>query len=162
MISYDLSCAVGHQFEGWFGSSTDFDNQQLTGLIACPVCNDLRIVKIPMAPSIGRKGNQVSEGTNRPLPEPSTDLATLSNMPSIPVPMIKVIEQLASMQTAFLKNSQWVGNTFAEEARAIHYGESATRNIHGEASSSEAEALVEEGIEIGLLPLPLIPANVKN
>ncbi|PKP89585.1 MAG: DUF1178 domain-containing protein, partial [Alphaproteobacteria bacterium HGW-Alphaproteobacteria-15] len=38
MIVFDLSCADGHRFEGWFGSSTDFEEQCARGLLTCPAC----------------------------------------------------------------------------------------------------------------------------
>jgi hypothetical protein len=53
-----------------------------------------------------------------------------------------------------LANTEDVGPRFAEEARRIHYGESEQRNIRGQASAEEAQALLEEGIEIAMLPLP--------
>jgi hypothetical protein len=162
MISYDLRCASGHGFEGWFASSADYESQHLKGLIACPVCNDEGISKLPMAPSIGRKGNQAACIIALPTSSAQSEPETLSNAGVMPVPMAKMMAQLATMQAELLKNSQWVGDTFVEEARAIHYGESAERTIHGEASAHEAEALAEEGIKIGALPFPVIPTNVKN
>ena len=50
------------------------------------------------------------------------------------------------------ENSDYVGDSFAEEARKIHYGETEERNIHGEATDKEAEELVEEGIEVAKIP----------
>jgi hypothetical protein len=162
MISYDLCCASGHGFEGWFASSSDYDTQQMNGMIACPVCNDARIAKLPMAPSIGRKSNQAARQIALPSPPTTQETETIGHSVTIPAPMAKMIEQLSTIQTDLLKNSTWVGDTFVEEARAIHYGESEERKIHGEASVSDAEALADEGIKIGALPFPVIPPNVKN
>jgi hypothetical protein len=50
------------------------------------------------------------------------------------------------------KNCDYVGPSFAEEARKIHYGETEKRNIYGEASSKEAESLKDEGVEFGRIP----------
>jgi hypothetical protein len=70
------------------------------------------------------------------------------------------------MQAAMLKmvrhvmaNTQDVGTRFAEEARKMHHGEAEQRNIRGQASREETEALLEEGIDI--LPLP-VPAGLKD
>jgi hypothetical protein len=52
--------------------------------------------------------------------------------------------------------SEDVGNSFAEEARRIHYKESPERSIRGQTTLDEAEALRDEGIEV--MPMPLIPA----
>ena len=48
-----------------------------------------------------------------------------------------------------------VGEKFPEEARKIHYGESESRAIYGNASTEEVSELVEEGVEI--VPLPDVP-----
>jgi hypothetical protein len=50
-----------------------------------------------------------------------------------------------------------VGPRFPEEARRIHYGETARRTIRGQASPEETEALREEGIEV--LSLPMLPPD---
>ena len=52
-----------------------------------------------------------------------------------------------------------MGTQFAEEARKIHYGESEERNIRGQATREETEALLDEGIDI--VPLP-VPAGLKE
>jgi hypothetical protein len=69
----------------------------------------------------------------------------------------------AQVQAAFLKGmrelmgrSEDVGNSFAEEARKIHYKESPERSIRGQTTLDEAEALREEGIEV--MAMPMLPA----
>jgi hypothetical protein len=47
-----------------------------------------------------------------------------------------------------------VGTRFAEEARKIHYGEREERNIRGQATREETEALLDEGIDVLPLPVP--------
>ena len=49
MIIYDLSCAEGHRFEGWFASADDFARQAAAELVRCPLCNDAKIVIVPSA-----------------------------------------------------------------------------------------------------------------
>lgn len=51
--------------------------------------------------------------------------------------------------------SDYVGSTFAQEARRMHDGESDARSIWGEATGGEARALVEDGIPV--IPLPFGP-----
>jgi hypothetical protein len=55
--------------------------------------------------------------------------------------------------------SEDVGDRFPEEARKIHYREVEQRAIRGTASSDEARALVEEGVEI--LALPRVPEDAN-
>ena len=75
MKVFDLQCEAGHGFEGWFGSSQDFASQCERGLLACPQCGASDVLKAPMAPNLGRKGNQR---------EAAPALPALSHEPSPP------------------------------------------------------------------------------
>jgi hypothetical protein len=55
-----------------------------------------------------------------------------------------------------LANTDDVGERFADEARKMHYGETEERAIRGRTTADEAQALLDEGIEV--LPLVLPPA----
>ena len=135
MIVFDLKCQdSGDVFEGWFQSGADFEEQVARGLVQCPVCQSRQVVKAPMAPRVPRK------------------------LAGDAVPLAK----LAAIQSAILKDSEWVGDRFADEARAIHGGESRVRAVHGNATAAEAKALVDEGIPVAPLPLPVVPPNQVN
>lgn len=162
MIAFDLMCGSGHRFEGWFGSSQDFDVQKAGGHIACPLCNSANVKKALSVPNVGRKSNQ-ADSHSKQLPvvaEPVT--GEVMNAPTLPPAMVDMMQKLAIAQTEMLKESDWVGRDFAETARAIHYGEEADRLIHGETSADEAVALAEEGISIAPLPFPVVPPTAKN
>lgn len=156
MIAFDLICARQHRFEGWFASSQDYDRQLSAGLVACPACGDAHIEKALSVPNVGRKGNQRSDGTA------SQDVTAVSNSPAMPAAVEEMLGKLAEVQRGLLKDSEWVGRDFAEEARAIHYGESENRLIHGETSTDEAEALAEEGVSVAPLLFPYVPDAAKN
>lgn len=145
MIVYDLSCAAGHRFEGWFGSSADYAGQRERGLVACPQCGSGVVDKAPMAPAVPRKGNRQPEA-KRPF--------TGGTMPPEAAEMLA---KLAEIQAEALKRSTWVGDAFPDRTRAIHYGEREAEAIHGQASAEEALALVEEGIAIAPLLFPVPP-----
>ncbi len=170
VITFDLRCSSAHRFEGWFSSSADYDRQQSDGLISCPICNDSLVTKAPSAPYVGRKGSQsvraarpeVSPSASETPPQAQPETAALSNAPQSPAAISAMIQKLATVQAEVLKDSTWVGRDFAEEARAIHYGETDDRRIHGEASPDEAQALSDEGIAVAALPLPIVPPNAKN
>ncbi len=163
MIAYDLRCGAAHQFEGWFASSSDYDRQNGLGMIACPVCEDTAVTKAPSAPYVGRKSNQAASAViSEPVAERAQDIVSVANAPVISQAVIEIVEKLTALQSEVLKDSVWVGRDFAEEARAIHYGESEGRMIHGEASPDEAQDLIEEGIEVSALPMPYIPPLAKN
>ena len=138
MIRYSLSCQTGHDFEAWFAGSGAFESQQAKGSIACPICGSTSVDKALMAPAVAtsRKKDSVRLAAN--VPDQQETAAVLR----------KLREHLT-------ENADYVGPKFAEEARRIHYNEAEKRGIYGEASSEEARALAEEGIDFH--PLPMLP-----
>jgi hypothetical protein len=142
MIVFDLRCGGAHVFEAWFGSTADYDSQRTRGLIACPLCGDTGIDKAVMAPAVAAKGNR------RTMPAGKTDSgADLGEDSSMAA--------LLALQRAMEARSDYVGNDFASQARAMHEGSTAERSIYGEASPAEVRALAEDGVP--LLPLPFTP-----
>ena len=53
------------------------------------------------------------------------------------------------------KSSDYVGDRFAAEARAMHVGDKEHRPIYGEATKDDAKSLVEDGVPVA--PLPFMP-----
>ena len=159
MIVYDLACHEGHRFEGWFGSSADYEDQRTRGLLCCPTCGASDVTKAPMAPAVPGKGNSRQEV----LP-PDTQPPHARAMANTPMPaeVQKALAALARAQAEALKNSTWVGDKFAEETRKMHYGERDEAPIHGQASLAEAKALIEEGVAVAPLPFPVAPPDKLN
>ena len=56
------------------------------------------------------------------------------------------------MQKYVEENCDYVGDKFADEARAIHYGEAEERGIYGEATVDEATDLIAEDIPVNRIP----------
>ncbi|MEO0441471.1 MAG: DUF1178 family protein [Pseudomonadota bacterium] len=164
MIVFDLVCEPhGHKFEGWFGSSADFDDQKASGLLTCPTCGSLSVSKGLMAPNVGAKGNQRSETSpNEADSAPVSSSGTISNATSVPADQGEILKLAAEVQEKLLEQSEWVGDEFPEKAREIHYGETEEKPVHGIATPDEVEALEEEGIEITPLPLPVAPPESQN
>ncbi len=69
---------------------------------------------------------------------------------------------LASLQAELLRNSRWVGDRFADTARSMHLGEIATEPVHGQATIGQARSLVDDGVPIAPLPLPVVPPEQLN
>lgn len=161
MIVFDLECRTGgHRFEGWFGSSDDFARQQDRGLVSCPHCGAGDVIKAPMAPNIGRKGNQqAAPSTPQAMPQPGAKPVQGGKLPP---EAVKMMQAMAAMQAEALKDSRWVGGSFAEESRAMHYGERDTETIHGQATLREAKELLDEGIVVAPLPFPVAPPDETN
>ncbi len=131
MIRYALVCDEAHEFEGWFGSSGDFDDQSERGLVACPICDSKAVSKQIMAPSIA--------GTKK-----TTDLP--------PQMRSMVMEAMGRVRKHVEDNFDYVGDTFATEARAIHEGRSEDRGIYGEATPAQIKSLTEDGVPIAAMP----------
>jgi hypothetical protein len=139
MIVFDLRCEAEHVFEAWFGSSAAYEEQKTRGLVACPMCGSTEVGKALMAPRLGTAPGDRSPGEIKAM-----------------------IGALAQAQARALESSRWVGPRFAAEARAMHEGERTQEPIHGQASLAEAKALVEEGVPIAPLPLPVVPPEQTN
>ena len=143
VIVFDLKCGGGHVFEAWFGSSSAYEDQRAAGHVRCPVCNDSDVAKALMAPAIGAKGNAKADAPT-------------------PTAMKAAMRMLAQRQAKALESSEWVGTAFADRARAMHLGDEKQAVIHGQASLAEAKALVDEGVPIAPLPMPVIPPKIVN
>jgi hypothetical protein len=161
MIVFDLECRTGrHRFEGWFGSSDDFADQQARGLLCCPQCGSSDVGKAVMAPSVGRKGNQKVEPAARRR-DAGAGAGQMSNA-AMPPEAVQMMQQLARMQAEALKQSRWVGDRFVEDAKAMHYGEREAEAIYGEATLDQARDLLDEGIAVAPLPFPVVPPEKAN
>jgi hypothetical protein len=178
MIVYDLSCLdAGHKFEAWFASSGSFTEQQQRGLVQCPFCGSDNVERALSAPRLNRKGNQMqgdAAASSRQQIESAPQqtggdtggagdkAVTLHNDAGPAGDLAEKLAALAMAQKKLLEKSKWVGKDFASQARAMHYGEAKVEQIHGQASLQEAEELMDEGVAVAPLPLPVLPPEVQN
>ena len=123
MIVFDLCCANGHRFEGWFDSHEDFEEQKQQGQIACPCCNDVGVEKLPSPVTIKKAS-----------PRPSAR------------------EAWFKLQRYLLDNFEDVGHNFAKEALKIHWGVEEKRNIRGVTTDADEKVLEEEGVQFLKIP----------
>jgi len=147
MIHYQLRCAAGHEFDGWFKNSDGFEVQAASGFVACPSCGNIEVTRALMAPGIPRKGRELV-----PVPAPEAEQATAGLPAAGGVMPDSVRVALHKLREEVEKNCDYVGADFAEEARRIHNGETNPRGIYGESTDEEAEALEEEGITFARIP----------
>jgi len=135
MIRYALACSdCEAEFEAWFASSGAFDEQKARGLVHCAVCNSSSVSKQIMAPAVaGTK--KVAENS--------------------PEDMVRSFVEKARAHVA--NNFDFVGDRFADEARAMYYGEIEDRPIWGATTPDEALALEDEGVPAAPLPKPFVP-----
>lgn len=152
MIVYDLVCEDGHRFEGWFGSSEDFSDQLNRGLVSCPICGSAMVEKAPMAPAVPRKGNQAVQ------PQPHQAMVSAPMPPNA----VEILNRLAQLQADALKDSRWVGKDFADHSREMHYGEREMETIHGQATLDQAKELLEEGVPVMPLLVPITAPEDLN
>ena len=150
MKVFNLQCSEHHHFEGWFASEEDYAGQLARGLLACPLCGEKSVHKLPSAPRLnfGAAQSPAAERAAAPVPrEPQQSEE-------------QVYAQGQALQAAWLQaarrimqHTEDVGERFVDEARRIHYGESEERGIRGRASVEQTRELLEEGITV--LPLPV-------
>ena len=142
MIRFNLVCDAHHEFEAWFSSSDDFNEQSARGLVSCPYCGSVKVEKALMAPAVSTARDK----------EASTQLA-MNNAQAA------ALQQIKQAVKTIRETSEDVGERFPEEARKIHYGETEERGIIGRANPNEVQALLEEGVSVA--PLPEFPED-KN
>ncbi len=154
MKVFNLRCHLDHRFEGWFGSDADRQRQLSQGLLSCPLCGSLEVTVLPSAPHVQIRRQVPSE--------PEAALRAAQTVPSSSPDS----EAAVGLQTAWvvavqhmMANTDDVGDRFADEARRIHYGETATRGIRGQATLEESRELLDEGIEV--IPL-VVPQALKG
>lgn len=134
MIRYALKCDQTHGFEAWFGSSSDYEDQAARGLVECPFCGSRAVEKAVMAPSVS--------GTKKSGPAPDVASKVQSMM----------MQAAREVRAHVEANFDYVGDSFAREARDIHEGKSEKREIYGEATPAEVKKLKEDGVPVSALP----------
>jgi hypothetical protein len=140
MIKYALTCDHDHGFEGWFGSSSAYDEQAGRGLLECPVCGSGAVRKQIMSPAVAGTKNKAA-------PDVAPQMRSV------------MMEAMGKVRAHVEDNFDYVGDTFAREARDIHEGKSEERGIYGEATPTEVKKLVEDGVPVA--PLPPKPSDLN-
>ena len=150
MIRYTLTCEHAHRFDSWFQSAAAFDRLQGARMVTCALCGSTVVQKALMAPAVAAKHASDSPA----------DLEPQEKLPSLSTPQTPAEKMIAEMRRRIEAESDYVGLSFAAEARAIHDGDSPARPIGGEAKPDEARALVEDGVPV--VPLPFRPRSRQN
>ncbi len=138
MIRYSLTCNDGHSFDSWFQSAAGFDALRAAGQVTCISCGSTDVSKALMSPTV------VSD--KAALPVPGAPLRT---------PASAAEAAMAELRRKVEENADYVGMSFAAEARAIHNGDAPERSIWGETRPDEAMQLIADGIAVA--PLPFMP-----
>ena len=167
MIRYRLKCEKRHEFEAWFASSAAFDRQVKRGQVSCPRCGTVKVNKTLMAPSIikGAKRTRTEKAPEKAAETAAETAQEPAAAKAAPPPPEthrlaahgELAKAMRKLRAEIESKSEYVGPRFPEEARKIHYEEAPARGIYGEATSEEAQALSEEGIEF--FPLPSLPED---
>jgi len=134
MIRFNLKCDQDHAFESWFQSGAAFDKLADAGMISCTTCGSVKVTKSIMAPAVS---------TSSQITAPKAQEA-----------------EIAALRDQVEKNADYVGDTFAKEARDMHDGTKPERAIYGSANLTEAKKLVDDGVPV--VPLPFMPRKKTN
>ncbi len=156
MILFILKCGKRHEFEAWFRDNAAYDRQHARNLIVCPDCGSHAVEKAPMAPRLGRSHKSSQEAPVENAAPVVSDAEPAANLPApdadaTPTPA-QVRRALQVLRRHVEKNCEDVGSRFAEEARRMHKGDAKARGIYGEATPTDAKALIDDGIEIASIP----------
>ena len=144
MIVFDLLCAKGHRFEGWFNSAADFGSQKERRLLSCPSCGSVHVERVPSA----TRANLGAEPPKAP-PKPAKTPDMEGKDPFAIAQML-----YSRMLDDLLTKTEDVGRKFPAEARKMYYGEAPERGIRGQATQEEHDELVDEGIPVARFPVP--------
>ncbi len=131
MLIFDLQCAQGHRFEGWFDSHKDLERQIKKKLVSCPVCGEESVRQVPSAFAISKRGKAAARPSEGDFPDPETAARLLGQ----------------ALKRYLKENFEDVGTNFAAEALKIHYGASEARNIRGVSTPEEEKMLLREGVD---------------
>ncbi|MGD9159527.1 MAG: DUF1178 family protein [Desulfobacteraceae bacterium] len=136
MIAFDLICANGHTFEGWFDNIESFEKQDSEDMVICPLCENTEIKRI-LSPVAMKSSSRSGQNTS-----------------DLPIDY----QKLAAEMVNYIQNEfEDMGSDFTKEALKIHYGAADARNIRGTATKDEEKILVEEGV-----PFVKFPSADKN
>lgn len=140
MIAFDLQCANGHEFEGWFEDSRAYEEQDKTGLVSCPFCNSTSVTRKLSTFSIKKSlSPKALQGKEK-----------------------KEVEDISNRVIDYVKNNfEDVGSDFTKEALKMHYGVNEPRNIRGFSTKEEEKTLKKEGIQFFKLPIP-VPSDTDS
>ena len=153
MIVFDLLCAEGHRFEGWFGSAADYASQKERRLLSCPMCGTVQVERVPSA----TRANLGAEAP-KPVKAPQQPGKTPDMAGKDPFAIAQML--YSRMLDELLTKTEDVGRDFPAEARNIFYERTPDRAIRGQATQQEHHELVDEGIPVGRFPVP--PKNGLN
>ena len=134
MIKYKLKCKkCTKTFDSWFSSSREFERIKKLKMLNCNYCKSKNIDKTIMAPNLKSKNsNEVYINENK----------------------IKDLKkQIKIYQNFIKKNFKYVGDSFAYEARSIHYSnKKGGKGIFGKAKIKDIKELKDEGINTQVIP----------
>ncbi|MGH1356426.1 MAG: DUF1178 family protein [Thalassovita sp.] len=159
MIQFTLKCDNDHRFDSWFQSGAAFDKLKTAGMVTCAVCGSGNVEKAIMAPRV-RPARSAAPVPSDPPANVPAKAAPEPAAPALSTPQNPAEQALTELRRQVEENSEYVGDKFTEEARAMHDGDSPERAIYGEAKIDDAKQLIEDGVPV--LPLPFLPGRKTN
>jgi hypothetical protein len=152
---FNLGCDQGHLFEGWFRSNEDYGTQRDCGQLVCPICGSFSIDKRLSAPRINLGAGHDPQASSAVTVSQSTEPGRVPALDPKALDPQALQALWLRMARLVVANTEDVGRAFVSEVRRIRDEEAPERPIRGLASPEETRELLDEGIEIMALPLPL-------
>jgi hypothetical protein len=148
VIRYALVCEDEHEFEAWFSNSDAYDKQVRRKQVECPQCGVTRVRKQIIAPAVHSS---------------SSSRHAASSYDAPPATPEEAIERFAAhLRKHIAETHEYVGDRFADQARAMHEGEMENRPVWGEVTPDVARELMEEGVPAAPLPEPFAPPKPRK
>ena len=139
MVVYDLVCARGHLFEGWFDDLKDLSAQLADHILICPICGDGEVSRRPSTFGLLKAGRaEEKPPQNSPPDKPTAE---------------ELLQKWADFSQRLEREFDDVGQKFAEEALKMHYGVTKRRGIRGLSTEAQEKMLHKEGIEFFKVPI---------
>ncbi|SMR71002.1 hypothetical protein SAMN04488030_0622 [Aliiroseovarius halocynthiae] len=161
MIRYALKCDHDHRFESWFQNADAFDALTAAGHVTCPECGSSDVAKTLMAPKVRpARSAAVKPETPKAPPAPAPSAQATPHVAPPPEVQAEIAEEIAKLRAKVEAESDYVGEDFAKEARAMHLGDAPERAIYGETKLEDAKELIEDGVPV--MPLPFTPTKKVN
>src|ERR1041385_1420353 len=109
MIVFDLLCAGGHRFEGWFNSANDFSAQKKHKILECPTCGSAKVDRVPSAARVNLGAQEKPKAPEKTPEMEGKDPFAIAQM------------LYSKMLDEVLTKSEDVGKDFPRVARKIFY-----------------------------------------
>lgn len=154
MIKYKLKCksiycSEQNEFDGWFQNIEAFEDQMRSGLINCPICGSVNIIKLLATPNVRKSKSKISKNIEV---QNNSGVSNLEKSYLGNKNNKDITTMLRTIKKEIQKNSTFVGDKFVSNVRSMKEGKIKERSIYGHGTNKEIQELRDEGIDVVNIP----------